>query len=391
MGQMKKSHLAIVAGSTAIVGLCVASPVLASGGTGGSGPGGVYTYEVGVNGATATSVSVVRAASAATMGMVNTRIASFNRGTGSGRNATQAYSYRSRSQQTSALSWKLGEVGDGAAPAFLKNVGVWADFNWTGYKDAAGTAFEHEGNAYVGTVGADYSFANDRILAGLAVSMERSLTDTVGDENGHVNRWGVSFTPYVSVAANKYLSVEALAGYTTGWGEYKRTFGGGGGVLPYTEATSDLSTDRWYMGGGLNGNYAYRGWDFGGSLKMNYTRDHVSSFRDSEGQQHDHVKTEIGTVSPEVSVGYVIPIGNSTDAFVEPYLKYRYDYDFIYDKNTDVENALERNVDPSAHVLTGGLTIFGNQNITGGIEASTMMDRGDASSTSASATLRVDF
>lgn len=322
-----------------------------------------------------TQSNITRLATTRTLQIIQRRIAKANKG-GPGASAPGAL-------QGATFEFDAGRTGDAAGDG-ISGLGVWTSFNYTAYKDSTSST-EQSGDIYTGVLGADYAIADD-LLVGVALTFDGVGIDT--DYNlGSQSSFGAGVAPYVAYNINDFISVNATVGYAHTFGDTRRL---AGAVSTGNEITGEYDADRAFVAVQGDAYYDIGNISLVGSTGAVYARERLHGYSESDGTAVEGETTELGSANVGGQVGYFFEL--SGDLFLQPYLSYRYDYDFAITKIEVTGNNIEDHPnDRDAHSVGAGVNMFLGDNISGGLDFVTELGRDNGRTFSGTASLRMQF
>jgi len=269
------------------------------------------------------------------------------------------------------LSSGGGAAGGEEAPKF----GVWADLGFTGFRDSAAVTAS-DGGVWTGMIGLDYA-VSPNVMVGLAGSIESSSADINSGQRGEFEQQGIGLTPYLAVRITDIFSASLLAGYS--WNDGEVEIGTGRGRP---------DNERWMIGGDFAANMMAGNFTFGSSLGLFYTATHQDSYSIDYGnivQSIAETTSELGSVSTKLQLGYLMELDRDSRSWLEPYIRFQYDYDFASTQIAGHPN------DKDAYTLGGGFNAYTADNLSFDAGASTELGREAYSAISANITARLQF
>ncbi|CCQ72509.1 autotransporter outer membrane beta-barrel domain-containing protein [Magnetospira sp. QH-2] len=318
-----------------------------------------------------TAVQTLRAATAQTVGLITSRI------------ATQRQAANVRPISVSlGQGGKSGEIGLAGGDK-NRGMGVWLQGSFTAVEDDnASTAFD--GHIFTALVGIDKKLANDRLLLGLAAGYEMGDFDTTFN-SGNLESSGFIVAPYLSFAINNVFSIDATAGY---------------GMIDYDQDRADSVTnevfkgetdaDRFFGSLTLNATKTFKKKiEVTGNLGASYTNEDRDAFTEtgSTGTTVAVAKqsTKLGQAQLGVKVGY--NLGKAT-----PYIGVNGEYDFTKSSDPTVASNQTQpdSSDYGARVALGA-TFALNKRVSGMLEGNYVFLRDNYKEYGGVAKIRFDF
>lgn len=289
-------------------------------------------------------------------------------------------------QQTSSVGvdpiLDAHRTGDAAGNNPL-GLGVWGSFNYSAIKDDHSST-ETGGDIYSGVVGSDYMIT-DKLVAGAAFTFE--VVDLEAEfVLGTQDSYGVGITPYLAYSLLDNVSVSAMAGYTHTFGDSTRR---AGAVNSGALVTADYETDRYFFATQLDGFYDIGNFSIGASTGVLVAQERTYSFTESNGNRVSGSTTELGSYNVGLIGSYFI--GVSRSLFLEPYISYRYDTDFMRDDIKVAAGFEEHANDHDGHTVGAGVNMYLDDNMSGGLDFQTTMGRQKQESYSGTVSFRIQF
>ncbi|MEM7652079.1 MAG: autotransporter outer membrane beta-barrel domain-containing protein, partial [Pseudomonadota bacterium] len=321
-----------------------------------------------------------RAAINQTAGLVAGRVSGFTSGGRAPASRTGApIAPGAGGTQTSAIAPDQGFLGlssdrAGAAAADgLQGVGVWANASWTGIQDKSAVAAQ-SGNVFTGIAGIDKAYDNG-LLLGTALSFGTASfeSDLVDFETGETS---VGINAYGAYAITDMISVDAFLGYSKAWGRSDRS---------NDTIEGDWDTHRYFAAG--NASY-FNSWDeisVFASTGFVWGQSFDSSYSESDGTIVGSRQSRLGSLKALVQPSYLVTLDSDQGLFLEPYVLGEASYDVFITKISGHNN------DRDSYRLGAGLNLFAGDNISGNLEASTVVGREDYGSINVLATFRYGF
>ncbi|WP_430398797.1 autotransporter outer membrane beta-barrel domain-containing protein [Ferrovibrio sp.] len=236
-----------------------------------------------------------------------------------------------------------------AAGAADKRFGAWLQGDYTSLEYNR-TVLAFDGTAYSILGGLDYS-VTDRFLVGLSLGYE-SADITTTYNAGTLKGTGVGVTPFFGFALNNTWSLSGYANYTALEYDMTRT---GNTVRGSYDAT------RWFVGGGLDGNYAVGRFRLMPTVGVLYLEEKSDAYRESTGANVAGSTTKLGRLSFGGSVGYAFDN-------LMPYVKLVGEYDFEHPDEVSIGNGQFTQVETFGGSAALGVRFFGAGGISGHVE-----------------------
>jgi len=236
-----------------------------------------------------------------------------------------------------------------AAGAADKRFGAWLQGDYTSLEYNR-TVLAFDGTAYSMLAGLDYK-ATDRLLLGVALGYE-SADITTTYNAGTLEGTGFGITPFMGFALNNTWSLSAYANYTMLEYDMTRT---GNTIRGSYDAT------RWFMGGGLDGNYAVGRFRLMPTVGVLYLEEKSDAYRESTGANVAGSTTKLGRLSFGGSVGYAFES-------LMPYVKLVGEYDFEHPDEVSIGNGQFTQVETFGGSAAVGVRFFGASGVSGHVE-----------------------
>lgn len=236
-----------------------------------------------------------------------------------------------------------------AAGAADKRFGAWLQGDYTSLEYNR-TVLAFDGTAYSMLAGLDYK-ATDRLLLGVSLGYE-SADITTTYNAGTLEGTGFGITPFMGFALNNTWSLSAYANYTMLEYDMTRT---GNTIRGSYDAT------RWFMGGGLDGNYAVGRFRLMPTVGVLYLEEKSDAYRESTGANVAGSTTKLGRLSFGGSVGYAFES-------LMPYVKLVGEYDFEHPDEVSIGNGQFTQVETFGGSAAVGVRFLGASGMSGHIE-----------------------
>ena len=269
-----------------------------------------------------------------------------------------------------------------AAAALGDRASLWASVAWSSFdEDHPTIAFN--GDAVSGFLGADYLFT-DQFVAGVAVGGENvDVTSTFNA--GGSNSDGVTGLAYAALVFNRYFSADASFGYTGVYDIDQRRTAAGVAITGSTDGW------RWFGAANLNGRYTMDGWTLSGNVGYLRSSSHTDGFTESNGNVVGSSNTELGQVRIGGRVSYSLAALQSNLPRITPYVSGLFEWDHDRTKVSVAPGQAVPPDDRTDFVVGGGLSFAFSDRVSGGIEATTVLDRANFNSTTVSGNIRFVF
>ena len=326
-------------------------------------------------GSVITAGATLRAATAQTVGLVSSRIASLKN------------SASRNSSKVSVTAFNLnpdldgGEVGLAGGDA-TKGLGVWVQGRYTDLESDA-SASVYDGNLYTVMAGIDKRFSGDKGIIGIAAGYEGMDVNTTFN-SGNLDTDGFIVAPYFSYQANKMISFDATAGYASIDYDVDR-------LDPSTDEKFTGKTDANRMFGSMFA-HAQTQKDkvtIGGKLGLAYSSEDKDAFTET-GTTGTEVsvaktKTHLGQALLGASLGY-------DGGKVDPFVNVTGEYDFNKSSDPTVASSQTQPADDNFGLRVGlGVNIDVSPNVTAHISGDTVLLRDDYKEFSGTVRLRAEF
>lgn len=292
-----------------------------------------------------------------------------------------------------------GSTGQGASAPF----GVWANFSGISFDDK-NASVNSEGDAYIGTLGADYRVL-DNLLVGAAIAYERvevdanplqangvaPSADNTGSLGNSFDSDAFTFAPYAAFQINDIFSVSGTGGVSWGEAEINQQ------SIDEFNALDDGSTNttdlfRYFISATAAANTVVNNFTVGGNLSLLYLENTIDGYtRVNESGQATAVAeqtSELGRLGLGGKVGYLISGDGTT---VEPFVRAEYRYDFT---RTEIQGSAAAPAHPNdkhAFVIGGGVNMFAGDFGSGGFDLSYELGREEQTEFVYSLTYRLQF
>jgi hypothetical protein len=334
------------------------------------------------SGAVVTATQTLTAATAQTVSMISSRIAT----------ARQESAMRKDRSGLSVTSLNIdNDLGNGhvglAGGNHSKGIGVWAQGKWTDV-DYTATAFAFKGDVTTGMFGIDKSFKNGKFIIGISGGMEDQDFDTTFN-GGTLDGDGYMVAPYMSLNLKRGFSIDATIGMAD---------------LDYDTTRKDTGTAEIFSGT-TEGDRTF------GAVAINFSKSRkfkkgVASIGLSVGmnksEETKDAYTETGTTGTTVAVAKntskitQTTVGGEV-AFlimnrIEPFINYKMEWD-SGKSSAHVVGAtqVQPTVDDQGSRLGGGINLFLGQRGTATVSYEEVHGRADYDESSVTGRLRLNF
>tara|TARA_R110002110_G_scaffold402995_1_gene620602 strand:+ start:703 stop:1875 length:1173 start_codon:yes stop_codon:yes gene_type:complete len=243
--------------------------------------------------------------------------------------------------------------------ALTDNLHAWTSVSYSETEsDFAPAAFESEATAV--SVGLDYVLS-DFVVLGAMVSY--SETDTVSSFNGGgSDAESYTIAPYALFVVDDMFSVDASIGYSSSDMENTRTVGG-------VVGRGDQDGDTWFLSTGLTAMKWYDNVGVSGRVGWAYSSTDNDAYTDSLGTAFAATDSQLGQVSVGGRVNYFTE-------YVMPYIGVTYKYDAI-SEDVITTTPLQPANDSDEVVFDGGLSVYSDGGLSGGISGNYSVLRED--------------
>ncbi|MBP6819573.1 MAG: autotransporter outer membrane beta-barrel domain-containing protein [Ferrovibrio sp.] len=236
-----------------------------------------------------------------------------------------------------------------AAGAADKRFGAWLQGDYTSLEYNR-TVLAFDGSAYSMLAGLDYK-ASDRLLLGVSLGYE-SADITTTYNAGTLEGTGFGVTPFMGFALNNTWSLSAYANYTMLEYDMTRTS---------NTVRGSYDATRWFVGGGLDGNYAVGRFRLMPTVGVLYLEEKSDAYRESTGANVAGSTTKLGRLSFGGSVGYAFEN-------LMPYVKLVGEYDFEHPDEVSIGNGQFTQVETFGGQAAIGVRFLGASGMSGHIE-----------------------
>jgi len=277
--------------------------------------------------------------------------------------------------------FSVREGGGAAGSQSAPKLGVWGNLGYTSLKDES-LVNASDGTIWTGAFGADYKVSSD-ILLGVAGTIENIDLSLNHSLRGDIKQKGLGIVPYMAVKITDIFSASVLVGYS--WNNAEVTYDGLNG---------DTESERLQVGGAFSADTRVKNFTFGGSLGLSYSTLNQEAFMLSGTSTSNGTVTqsrvrptnsEVGTVRLSMRPGYIIALNRETGAWVEPYGRLEYSYDYALTAISGHPN------DRDAYNVGGGFNVYTAEGLSISGEASTELGRKEYTGVSATGTIRLAF
>jgi len=256
-------------------------------------------------------------------------------------------------------------AGDEASGLNLWLNGVYIDFE----DDTTGAAYDGNGTSF--SVGADKSFGDGKLVAGLSMSYDMSETSNKTDA-GRTDTDSFTFSPYLSYMFNNTYGVD----FSFGWGQGDTDVQRYDWLLQKNSGSQD--SDHSFYSIGVSGNHWLR------NVSLSWRLGYYYSKTDSDAYTETNIATGVSSVVPESTnkVGQVaasLQVGYYLGTWM-PYAK------VVYENETTRTQSTATN-DDDGFVWEAGASLFGSGPFSGGVSFSMKSGRGSYDSMNAMARL----
>jgi hypothetical protein len=276
--------------------------------------------------------------------------------------------------------------------ATLEGIGVWAAVSYTQFEDDLRTT-AMDGHTVSGFVGIDKQFT-DKLVIGLSLGRDDTALTTLFN-SGNMDSEGITVAPYVAYELSSYfpslpfdsLTADASLGFSKIDIDTERQLVGGGVVLGDTDttrkfATATLTASKWFDALNVSGNVGYlRSHDTTDSYRESFSVSAANAV--VGGAVVPSSESDLGQWNVGIRASY-------WTQWAQPFLKATYEIDQNHSNvrrpNPNLPNPEN---DDDGFVLGGGLTFSLLDWLSGSVEASTVQDRADFNSWTASGNLRI--
>ncbi len=261
-----------------------------------------------------------------------------------------------------------------AAGGGFDSLGVWGSLARSEFdNDFAATAYDGSRVTLLG--GVDFSPMED-VVTGVAIGYDTAdMTTTFNGGEQQTDGWTVA--PYAAALLDDNWSVDVSAGLSRVGTDQFRTAGA-------TRVNSDVDTNRIFASVNLSGSYAAGDWNFGPHLGWSLARSYDDSFVESNGAAVGSRVTRL----EQWRIGGEAAYAGAGD--FEPFARATYERDYSFTK-IRVAGATQPANDRDDVLLATGVRYFGDNGLTGSIDWSKRLGRGDIGESQLSFALRYDF
>jgi len=240
--------------------------------------------------------------------------------------------------------------------------------------DTAATAFDATRFSFL--AGADVSLRDD-LVVGVALGVDRSDIDTAFN-GGNAEVTGLTIAPYAGLLLTDALSVDAAIGYSLTTTDQFRTATG-----TSTRITSGPEGERWFASANAAYRRAFGSWSVTGTLGWLYARNLTRAFIESNGGRVEANSSRLGQFRAGAELAYEWP---AAGGYWEPYGGLTLEHDFTTTALQTASGTLS--TDDTGGQLRLGLRYFGDNDVSGLLEYSSIVGRQNFGDSSLTATVR---
>ncbi len=253
-------------------------------------------------------------------------------------------------------------------------IGVWMGYSYTDTEnDFVTTAFDSKRHDLL--VGFDVMPA-DNWLLGVALGLERTESDTRFNQ-GEQKTTAMTVAPYVGVLLSDWLTVDGTVGVSTVSTDQFRTAGA-------TRVTSDVEATRVFFNVNATATRAFGSVLLTGRTGMLYATQDDDSFRESNGALIPGNRSSLGRLLLGGEVAY------SAGAW-EPYVGGTFQHDYTRTSAVFAPGVARPKNDDSDVLFSAGIRYFGDNDLAGTLEYSTVLGRRNLDENTFSANVRWKF
>jgi hypothetical protein len=263
-----------------------------------------------------------------------------------------------------------------AAGGHTAEYGVWGSVAYNRLEnDFVSTRFDSD--RYDAVLGVDMNLS-DTVIAGIALGLERTDTDTDFNRGNQVSD-GITVTPYVAATFTDALSVNAAFGYTSLDIDQDRT-----DPTTSTRIQSSLEADRWFVVGFANYTRTFDNINVLGRGGISFVRQSDDAFTESDGTERGGRTNKIGRFHLGGEVAY------AAGAW-EPFASALFNYSYT-ETNLVLAGGTAQPGDDKSDVLFGlGVRYYGANGMSGTLEYNTLLGADDIDSHSLNLIFRTSW
>lgn len=222
------------------------------------------------------------------------------------------------------------------------------------------------------------TYLDDMWLIGSAINLEYARLSRQNNQM-EMNSSGIGISPYLTYQLDDVFSISSLANIT-----YSHNHSG------FNNGTKiDQDSIRWNIAVQGDGFWSRDNWGLLAGIGLSYGQTHLLETKDNNGTDVTGQTTRLGTAQLTLQPSYYWQYDH--DLSLEPYLLAQYNYDYSMTKISTSTTEPHHPNDQDSFRLGFGLNLFNSSNISGNIEASTVLGRDNYSETSLTGNIRIQF